>query len=61
MSNLLAEIGLRLLKALAAAVLGLVVYLFAIGPLGASPGIELALLSWIGGAAFILLVESGPL
>ncbi len=61
MSNLLAEIGLRLLKALAAAVLGLVVYLVAIGPLGASPGIELALLSWLAGAAFILLVESSPI
>jgi hypothetical protein len=60
-SNLLAEIGLRLLKALAAAVLGLVVYLVAIGPLGASPGIELALLSWLAGAAFILLVESSPI
>ncbi len=61
MSNLLAEIGLRLLKALAAAVLGLLVYLVAIGPLGASPGIELALLSWLAGAAFILLVESSPI
>jgi len=60
-SNLLAEIGLRLLKALAAAVLGLLVYLVAIGPLGASPGIELALLSWLAGAAFILLVESSPI
>ena len=60
MSHLLAEIGLRLLKAVAAGFLGLVLYLFlaAIGNLG---GIELALLCWLSGAAFILLVESGPL
>ncbi len=60
MSHLLAEIGLRLLKAAAAAVLGLVVYAFAVA-LGNPGGVELALLSWLSGAAFILLVESGPL
>ena len=61
MSNLLAEIGLRLLKALGALVLGAVVYLVAVGPLGAAPSVELALLSWLSGAAFILLVESSPI
>ena len=60
MSNLLAEIGLRLLKAAAAVVLGLVVYAVAVA-LGNPGGVELALLSWLSGAAFILLVESGPL
>jgi len=60
MSQLLAEIGLRLLKAAAAAVLGLVVYGVAVA-LGNPGGVELALLSWLSGAAFILLVESGPL
>ena len=60
MSNLLAEIGLRLLKAAIAAVLGLVVYAVAVA-LGNPGGVELALLSWLSGAAFILLVESGPL
>ena len=60
MSHLLAEIGLRLLKAAAAAVLGLVVYAVAVA-LGSPGGAELALLSWLSGAAFILLVESGPL
>ena len=60
MSNLLAEIGLRLLKAASAAVLGLVVYAVAVA-LGNPGGVELALLSWLSGAAFILLVESGPL
>ncbi len=60
MSHLLAEIGLRLLKAAAAALLGLVVYAVAVA-LGNPGGIELALLSWLSAAAFILLVESGPL
>jgi hypothetical protein len=60
MSHLLAEIGLRLLKAAAAAVLGLVVYVVAVA-VGHPPGVELAILSWLSGAAFILLVESGPL
>ena len=61
MSNLLAEIGLRLLKALAALGLGVVVYGLAVGPLGAHPSVELALLSWLSGAAFILLVETSPI
>ncbi len=61
MSNLLSEFGLRLLKALAAVVLGGLVYVVAIGPLGAAPGVELALLSWVSGAVFILLVETSPL
>jgi hypothetical protein len=61
MSNLLSEIGLRLAKALAALILGLLVYFVAIGPLGATPGVELALLSWLSGATFILLVETSPI
>jgi hypothetical protein len=60
-SNLLSEIGLRLLKALAAALLGLLVYVIVVGPLGQAGSVELALLCWLSGAAFILLVESGPL
>jgi len=61
MSNLLSEIGLRLLKALAALGLGIVVYAIAVGALGATPSVELGLLSWLSGAAFILLVESSPI
>jgi hypothetical protein len=61
MSHLLAEIGLRLLKAAAAAVLGVVVYGVATRVLGAPATVELALLSWLSGAAFILLVESSPI
>jgi hypothetical protein len=60
-SSLVSEILLRLAKAGAAAVVGLAVYVIAIGPLGAAPSVELALLSWLSGAAFLLLVESSPL
>jgi hypothetical protein len=59
-SNLVNEILLRLAKAGAAAVLGLVLYLVLVGPLGVAPSAELALLSWLSGAAFILLVETSP-
>ena len=61
MSNLLAEIALRLAKAIAAAIVGLVLYLLLVGPFGQTGSVELALLSWISGAAFVLLVESSPL
>ncbi len=61
MSHLAAEIGLRLLKALAAALLGALVFSILVGPLGASASAELALLSWLSGAAFVLLVETSPL
>ena len=60
MSNLLAEIGLRLLKAAAAAFLGLVLYVVLVA-LGNPGSVELALLCWLSGAAFIILVETGPL
>ena len=60
MSNLVNEILLRLAKAGAAAVLGLLLYLVLVGPLGVAPSAELALLSWLSGAAFILLVETSP-
>jgi hypothetical protein len=59
-SNLVNEILLRLAKAGAAAVLGLIVYLVLVGPLAVEPSAQLALLSWLSGAAFILLVETGP-
>ncbi len=61
MSHLVYEILLRLAKAGAAAVLGIVVYLVLVGPLGQPATVELALLSWLSGAAFILLVETSPL
>jgi hypothetical protein len=61
MGNLVAEILLRLAKAGAAAVLGLVIYGLLTGPLAIVGSAELALLSWLAGAAFILLVESSPI
>jgi len=59
MSNLFGEILLRLAKAAAALVVGIVVYAILVGPLGVPGGAELALLSWLSGAAFVLLVETG--
>ncbi|MGZ6339586.1 MAG: hypothetical protein ACXWNG_04395 [Candidatus Limnocylindrales bacterium] len=61
MSNLVVEILLRLAKILAAAIVGVAVYVVLVGPLGVPGSAELALLAWLSGAAFILLVESSPL
>ena len=61
MRELVAELLLRLIKPGFALVLGLLVWLLATGPFGAAPTIELALLAWLSGAAFVLLVESGPI
>ena len=61
MSNLVAEIALRLAKAGAAAVLGLVLFAVLVGPLGSNASVELALLCWLAASAFILLVETSPI
>jgi len=61
MANLAFEIILRLAKAGVAFIVGTVIFGFLIGPVGATPSAELALLSWLSGAAFILLVESSPI
>ena len=61
MSNLIAEIALRLAKAVAAAVVGLVLFLVLTGPVGTAGSVELALLCWLSGAAFIVLVETSPI
>ena len=61
MSHLAFEVILRLAKAGVAFVVGTLIFAVMIGPVGATPTAELALLSWVGGAAFILLVESSPL
>jgi hypothetical protein len=60
-SNLVFEILLRLGKAGAAAVVGAGIYHVLVGPLAVAGSAELVLLSWLSGAAFILLVESSPL
>jgi hypothetical protein len=61
MSNLVAEIALRLLKAGAAGLIGAVLFFVLTGPLGNAGSAELALLCWVSGAAFILLVQTGPI
>lgn len=61
MSNLVAEILLRLAKAGLAALIGLGIYVVAVGLLGEPASVSLALLAWLSGAAFILLVETSPL
>ena len=61
MSTLVSEILLRLAKVVAAAVVGGALYAILVGPVGAAGSVELALLSWLGGAAFVLLVESSPI
>jgi hypothetical protein len=61
MGNLVSEILLRLAKAGAALVLGILLYLILVGPVGATASPELALLCWLSGAAFILLVETSPI
>ena len=58
--NLIAEIALRLLKAVAAGILGLVLYLVLV-LVGNAGSVELALLCWLSGAAFVVLVESSPI
>jgi hypothetical protein len=61
MRELLFEILLRLAKALFALVAGVLIWIIAVGPLGAPASPELALLCWLSGAAFILLVEESPI
>ena len=61
MQELVYEILLRLLKAVFGILLGGLVYLVAVGPIGHPGSIELVLLSWLSGAAFILLVQESPI
>ena len=62
MSNLVFEILLRLAKAgVAARRSGSSSTCSLVGPLGAPGSVELALLCWLSGAAFILLVETSPI
>jgi hypothetical protein len=61
MGYLVNEILLRLAKAIAALVVAIVLWALLVGAAGATPSVELALLCWLSGAAFILLVESSPI
>jgi hypothetical protein len=59
-TELASELGLRLLKVVLASVLGAIVYLVLVGPLGVAGSPQLALESWIAGALLVLLLESSP-
>jgi hypothetical protein len=59
-SNLVFELLLRLVKPGIALILGLIVYIVAVA-LGEPGSIALALLAWLSAAAFILLVQEGPI
>jgi hypothetical protein len=61
MRHLLVELLLRLVKPALAAGIGAATWVVLTGPLGVDPTLELAFLVWLGGAAFVLLVESGPI
>jgi hypothetical protein len=61
MSFLANEILLRLAKALAALVVAVVLWIVLVPVIGVAASPELALLCWLSGAAFILLVESSPI
>jgi hypothetical protein len=61
MAPLVAEILLRLAKVVVALVVGLIVWVLVVGPMGQPPSVELALLSWISGALFVVLVETSPI
>jgi hypothetical protein len=61
MSNLVAELLLRLVKPAGAALLGLVLYVVLTGPMGTPGSAVLALLCWLSATALILLVQESPL
>lgn len=61
MTELLTDFVARLAKAGVAAVLGIIVWVVAVGPLGATPSVELGLLAWLSGAAFVLLIQESPI
>jgi hypothetical protein len=59
-SNLIAEILLRLIKPVIAVLLGTLIY-FVATAMGEPASVTLFLVTWLSGAAFILLVQEGPL
>lgn len=61
MRELINEILLRLAKALAAALVGAVVFAVLVASGAAEPTPELALLAWLSGAAFVLVVGESPI
>jgi hypothetical protein len=60
MSHLVAEVLLRLVKPITATVLGLIVF-GAVLAVGEPGSVTLLLISWLVGAALVLLVETSPI
>lgn len=58
MSEIVLEFVLRLAKLILAALIGVVVYVLLVGPLGVPGSPQLALEAWIAGALVILLLET---
>jgi len=61
MRELLYELLLRGPKVILATLIAILAYAIATGPAGAAATVELFILCFIGGAAFILLVQEGPI
>jgi hypothetical protein len=61
MREIVYELLLRLIKPLLAALIGLVPWLLATGPGGATASAELAILCFLAGGMMILLVGEGPI
>jgi len=61
MSNLVNELLLRLAKVGVAVLLGAVLYWIVTGPLAVSGSTELALISFLAGAAVLLLMQESPI
>ncbi len=61
MSDLVAEILIRLLKPLASLLLAAGLYAVVTGPLAEPASVSLALVCWLSAAAFLLLVQESPL
>jgi hypothetical protein len=61
MRELIVEVLLRLSRVLAATVIGIVLYLILTGPLAVAGSAQLAILSWLVGAASVLLFETSPI
>ena len=53
------EIGLRLFKVAVASLIGAIVYWLLTNVVGEPGSVQLALESWLAGAAVVLLIETG--
>jgi hypothetical protein len=58
MNELVVEFLLRFAKVILAVVLGIVVYVVLVGPLGVPGSVQLGLEAWIAGALIVLLLET---